>query len=93
MSEKITASLKILNVFGLKNNFALHPNDGADLGLLGYNTKVQMIINGERFEGEILLKNECKPGIVEMSKKMYTRLGSPDHIKLALKGEILLFKF
>lgn len=93
MSENITAPLAIRNVFGLKNDFALHPNDGADLGLLGYNTKIHMVINGERFEGEIILKNECKDGIVEMSKRMCDRLGNPDKIQLNLKGDLLLFKF
>lgn len=93
MSDNVTAPLKILNVFGLKNDFALHPNDGADLGLLGYNTKIHMVINGERFEGEIILKNECKSGVVEMSKKMYTRLGCPDQIRFNLQGDLLLFKF
>ena len=98
-----TKVLHVLPEYSLGNNIIIHPNDGADLGLLMYSLKVKIYANStiEEFnkdstafhEGELKLENKCKSGSVVMGKKYWEKVGKPENVKLFISKEKLLIAF
>ena len=79
----------------------MHPNEGYDLGLMRQSHDIEVCINQplEAFSkgscphisGSLFLENECRHGVVEMSKKQWTEMGRPDQVLVVHNdGRILL---
>lgn len=84
---KKTGSLRVLCPFGLPEaRLNLHPNEGADLGMLTLNNAV-MLRGG--MKGEVHLLNECSRETVEISPAYWERIGKPQRAVLCLDGETL----
>lgn len=64
----------------------LHPNDGADLGLMTIRHSVGL---GDGPPVEVRLLNECPAGRLEIGTRFWDRLGRPKRAILSLEGEIL----
>ena len=87
---KHTAVLKILyNTVFPVNRMVIHPNTGFDLGFMQIKYVSKLYINSsiedfksdcaEYFcDADIMLLNECQADIVEISKKLWEKLGRPE---------------
>ena len=91
---KRTGVLKILHdtTFPV-NKLVIHPNTGFDLGFmqikynvkLCINTKIDDFRNGctdTPFDTEVLLLNECRADVVEMSNKLWEKINRPERCLL-----------
>jgi hypothetical protein len=67
----------------------LHPNDGADLGLMTIRHSVDLD-GGSPVEVRLL--NECPAGRLEIGTRFWDRIGRPERVMLSLEGETLSFK-
>lgn len=84
---KKTTPLKILCSMSLpENRLNLHPNEGADLGLM---TARHSVAIGEGERAEIFLLNECPKESVEIGLKFWERLGKPAKAVLSYDGTTL----
>ena len=84
---KSTTPLTILCSARLpENTLNMHPNEGADLGLMmtRYSVEIQ---DGAR--AEIRLLNECPKESVEIGQRFWERLGKPSKAILSLDGSVL----
>jgi hypothetical protein len=82
-----TTPLKILCSAGLaENRLNLHPNEGADLGLMMTRNSVEI---GEGVQAELHLLNECPKESVEIGPKFWERLGKPSKAILSYDGAVL----
>ena len=94
MEDRSLKRTKKLNVYS--NNMQkeevikLNPNDGLDLGLFNANYKFKIILaknkgnkisNSNNYDdGIILLDNNCKVGNIEVSTKLWEKLGKIDEV-------------
>lgn len=95
-----TQALHVVHVTGRDDRrVAIHPNDGFDIGLMTTSYDVSILsgsnardfeANDEALPGHIDLKNECRNGTIEMTQKLWERLGSPENVLLVHRGESLL---
>lgn len=84
---KSTTPLKILCSAGMpENRLNLHPNEGADLGLMTTRHSVEL---GEGVVAEIHLLNECPRESLEIGPKFWERLGKPAKAILSYDGTML----
>lgn len=86
---KRTGVLKILHDTAFPvNKLVIHPNTGFDLGFmqLKYNARLCINTGIEDFksgcsdalcDAEIMLLNNCRPDVVEMSAKLWEKMGKP----------------
>lgn len=98
---KNSSELNVLADFSMaEDTLVLHPNDGFDLGMMktSYPVYIYRGISladfkekkGERINGKILLKNECKLGTLEMGKKGWEKGGKPKKVQLYYEEPDLL---
>jgi hypothetical protein len=84
---KRTTPLRILCSTNLpENRLNLHPNEGADLGLMMASHSVEI---GEGERAELHLLNECPKECVEIGLKFWERLGKPAKAVLSYDGTTL----
>ena len=87
-----------LNVYidnGLSTGeFVMHPNDGFDLGLVTtqyqvsfYHDPPTMPSAKPLLAGTILLRNTCRSGTLEVSKKQWEMLGREKSVTLFIKTD------
>lgn len=69
-----------------ENRLNLHPNEGADLGLMTARHDVAMSEDGR---AEIFLLNECPKESVEIGLKLWEKLGKPSKAVLSYDGTTL----
>jgi hypothetical protein len=84
---KSTAPLKILCTSWLPDNrLNIHPNEGADLGLMmtSYSVAIE-----DGAQAELLLRNDCRKECLEMGQKFWERLGRPERAVLSYDGSVL----
>lgn len=77
---KSTSALKALcSNYLPENRLNIHPNEGADIGLMmtQYCARYK-----DGIEVELHLLNECPPESVELSSRMWEKLGRPAKVKL-----------
>jgi hypothetical protein len=99
---KRTAPLQVLSDFAFKDgSIVIHPNTGADLGLmtlqhevrLFFNIPIKDFVDGSNdcsMAGLLTLSNNCRNGFVEMSQKRWTAIGRPRHVLLIYDSRKLL---
>jgi hypothetical protein len=79
-----TTPLKILCSHSLpENRLNIHPNEGADIGLMMTHYSTQ---TGDGLPVDIHLLNECPKESVELSTKLWERLGKPKKVVLEIDG-------
>jgi len=84
---KSTTPLRILCSASLpENRLNLHPNEGADLGLMMTRYSVDV---GEVGKAELHLLNECPKESLELSAKFWEKLGRPSRAILSYDGAVL----
>jgi hypothetical protein len=77
---KSTKALRILCSSRLpEGRMNLHPNEGADMGLM---TTQHSAVTAEGSSLELHLLNECPKESVEISSKLWERLGKPAKVVL-----------
>jgi hypothetical protein len=77
---KSTSPLTILCSARLpENRLNMHPNEGADIGLMMTRYSARM---GEGAQVELYLLNECPKESVEISSRLWERLGRPTKVVL-----------
>jgi hypothetical protein len=82
-----TTPLRILCATGLpENRLNLHPNEGADLGLMLTRYSVDI---GEGGTAELHLLNDCPKESLELSPKFWEKLGRPSKAVLIYDGSVL----
>jgi len=82
-----TGALRVLCPHGLpESRLNLHPNEGADLGMMTLSNSVTL---DEGEKGEVHLLNECPRETVEISAKYWERIGKPARAVLSLDGDKL----
>lgn len=69
-----------------ENTLNMHPNEGADLGLMMTRYSVDL---GEGERAEVRLLNECPKESVEIGPKFWERLGKPSKAILSFDGAVL----
>ncbi len=89
---KTSNVLNIETSLFIKDEIVINPNEGYDLGLLNQTTPVKIFANtsidifntAKEFytEGTVVLKNSCKQGNIQVSKKYWVFLGKPGKIRL-----------
>jgi hypothetical protein len=62
-----------------ENRLNIHPNEGADIGLMMTVHSARM---GEGATVELCLKNECPKESVEISSRLWEKLGKPSKVVL-----------
>jgi hypothetical protein len=84
---KSTSPLKILCTAWLpENRLNMHPNEGADLGLMMSRYSVEI---GEGMQADVHLLNECPKESVEVGPKFFELLGKPSKAILSYDGSVL----
>ena len=84
---KSTAPLKILCSASLpENRLNMHPNEGADLGLMMVRHSVNI---GDGIKADLHLLNECPKESVEVSVKFWEKLGRPSKAVVSYEGDEL----
>jgi hypothetical protein len=68
------------------NRLNIHPNEGADLGLMMTRYSVNM---DEGIQTELHLVNECPKESVEIGRKLWEKLGRPARAVLVYDGTVL----
>ncbi len=97
MSIKHTRDLSVYvdNALAI-GELVIHPNDGFDLGLI--NPRYPMAIcnqistpgvNSSAHQGNILLKNSCRSGTIQVSQKQWELLGKEKTVTLLLKTDTI----
>jgi len=88
---KETGPLRVRGVHSLpENRLNIHPNEGADLGLMTTRYSVDLDGTGP---SEIFLLNECPPETIEINSKKWEKLGKPSKAKLAYEeGKLYIRK-
>jgi hypothetical protein len=82
-----TRALKILCSARLpENRLNIHPNEGADIGLMLTHYSALM---GSGSPVEVHLLNECPNESVEISSKLWERLGKPARVILRYSDGLL----
>jgi hypothetical protein len=90
---KSTEELSVLADYSIdEKTINIHPNDGYDLGLMMTEAVVRIFVDCtmEEFEsgevkhtyGTLNLKNDTRPGTVEMSLKTAQRIDRPKRVRL-----------
>jgi hypothetical protein len=98
---KQSGKLAVLGDFSLKDSTVIiHPNDGYDIGLMTTSSPIYLYTNvtleefqaggGDKTNGSILLKNECRMGTVEINLKRWQQMGKPKHVILYYEAPHLL---
>jgi hypothetical protein len=98
---KQSGKLAVLGDFSLKDNTVIiHPNDAFDIGLMTTSHPVYLYSgitleefqsgNGEKTNGSVLLKNECRMGTVEINLKRWQKMGKPKHVVIYYEEPHLL---
>ena len=99
---KNTGKLAVIGDYTMKEGIVnIHPNDGFDIGLMTTNYPAYIYAdvpladfqagNGDRINGTICLKNECKMGTVEINLRFWERMGKPKEVQLYYDDSKLLF--
>jgi hypothetical protein len=84
---KRTATLTILCSSWIPDNrLTIHPNEGADLGLM---MTQYWVDTGQGARIELCLRNECPKESVEIGPKFWERLGKPAKAVLGYDGSVL----
>ncbi len=84
---KSTTPLRILCTASLpENRLNLHPNEGADLGLMMASHDVDL---GGGEKAEVFLLNECPKESMEIGLRFWERLGKPKKAVLSYDGTYL----
>jgi hypothetical protein len=84
---KSTSPLKVLCTVSMSDNrLNMHPNEGADLGLMM--TRYSLTID-EGLQADLHLLNECPKESVEIGQKFWERLGKPARAVISYDGSIL----
>ena len=94
---------KLLNVetnLYVKNDIIIHPNEGYDLGLLSQTTPVKIFANTSvdvfksedenSIDGIVILKNDCRQGNIQLSKKYWNLIGKPEKVILYYENNKIL---
>lgn len=90
---KQTGALSVLADFSFdEKTINIHPNDGYDLGFMVANVVVRIFTGvtweeyrdntGRHIYGTVFLKNECRMGTVELSKRTVEKLGKPKELRM-----------
>ncbi len=96
MSElKHTQDLNVYIDHGLSTGeFVMHPNDGFDLGLVQTQHRVSVYNDPPTdasakpmLAGTILLRNSCRSGTLQVSKKQWEMLGREKSVTLFIKTD------
>ena len=91
MSIKQTGVLQILtDQFFTEQELVINPNDGFDLGLMMTEATVELEFNfgqeeTEPITAQIIQKNECRLGTLELGNKSASRLNGNTKVKLTIK--------
>jgi hypothetical protein len=84
---KSTSPLRILCSASLpENRLHIHPNDGADLGLMMTSYTVD---TGEGGTIDLRLLNDCPKESMEIGPRFWERIGKPSKAILSYDGEVL----
>jgi hypothetical protein len=84
---KSTMPLRILCSSKLaENRLNIHPNEGADLGLMMTRYSVEI---EEGLKAEIHLLNECPRESLEIGRKFWEKIGKPSKAILRYDGAVL----
>ena len=82
-----TTPLRLLCAPGMPDyRINMHPNEGADLGLMMTSYSVTL---GDGGYAELHLRNDCPKESVEVNPRFWERLGKPSKAVLTLEGEVL----
>jgi hypothetical protein len=84
---KSTSPLKALCSTRLpENRLNIHPNEGADIGLMmtAYSARYK-----DGTDLELRLLNECPQESVELSSRMWEKLGKPSKVRLGYENGTL----
>jgi hypothetical protein len=84
---KSTSPLKTLCSTKLpENRLNIHPNEGADIGLMmtKYSARYK-----DGMDVELQLLNECPMESVELSSRMWEKLGKPSKVRLGYENGTL----
>lgn len=90
---KQTSPLQVMADYSFdEKTIVIHPNDGYDLGLMVSEIVVRIFAgvtedqfndnSGKHIFGKIHLKNECRMGTVELSKRTVEKLGTPKKLRV-----------
>lgn len=81
---KSTKALRILCSGQLpENRLDIHPNEGADIGLM---MTQYFVRTGEGSSIELCLRNECPKESVQISTRLWERLGKPAKLVLGYEN-------
>lgn len=84
-----TSPLRMFCKPGLaENRVNIHPNDGADLGMMTTHYPVEL----DGGSGEIWLLNECPKDAFEVAPRVWERMGKPKRAVLKYDGKRLLIE-
>jgi hypothetical protein len=84
---KSTSPLRILCSASLpENRLNMHPNEGADLGLMMSSYSVTV---GEGIQADLRLLNECPKESLEVGPRFWEKLGKPSKAVLSYDGNVL----
>jgi hypothetical protein len=82
-----TSPLKMLCAMGLpENHLNVHPNEGADLGLMMTRYSVDI---GDGLRAELNLLNDCPKESIVLNPKFWEKLGKPAKAILSYDGVVL----
>ena len=90
MNAKQTGELKILSSQLLsEKEVVINPNDGFDLGLMMTETNIELYLgdNPEQIQAQIIQKNECTLGTVELGLKSIQKLEGISEVRLYLEEQ------
>ncbi len=98
---KSTGELSVIGDFTMKEGVVnMNPNDGFDLGLMNTSYPVYLYLgitveelhagNKDRIQGTVNLKNECRPGTIEINLKSWEKIGKPKKVRLHYDDATLL---
>lgn len=83
------------NVYMAEDMIKIHPNDGFDVNLMHTNQAIKVNINVKaskqilqvknNLNCSVLLDNECKLGTIEVSHKLWKKIGKPRNVVLVHK--------
>ena len=90
MNRKQTGELKIMaDRFLSENEVVINPNDGFDLGLMMTEASVELYFgdSSDQIQGQLIQKNECKLGTVELGPKSIQKLEEISSVRLYLEEQ------
>jgi len=93
MSIKQTGELQILTDQSFtEQELVINPNDGFDLGLMMTEATVELVFNfnkeiSEPITAQLIQKNECKLGTLELGNKSASRLNGNTKIRLKIEEQ------